>query len=267
MTAGTVAELATSSRSVRRWAVGSLVAAAAVALYAHAWGDTDVSLGALTGGTHSMWDIVHRSQPPARSVLDDSIRGAVVTFDTALLGTTVAFVGALLLTPLAARNTAPNRLVCEAARVVIGLARAIPSVVFALVFITAVGLGPFPAVCALAVHSIGTMGKLFAETVEDMDTGPVDALRVSGARPLQVFLHGVLPGIAPQVVSQSLYRLDNNVRDGLVMGFVGAGGIGFMIFDSINLFQYKQVTTELIVMLALLLGVERLSSLLRRRIA
>jgi phosphonate transport system permease protein len=148
----------------------------------------------------------------------------------------------------------------------IAVTRTIPSFIFALYFVTAVGLGPFAAVLALAVHSIGTLGKLFAETVEEMDTGPVDALRAAGASRLQVFVHAVLPGVATAFVDLVLYRFDVNVRDSLVTGIVGGGGIGFLIFNSMQLFQYREVSMELIVLLGLLLAVERISSLLRARI-
>jgi len=132
-------------------------------------------------------------------------------------------------------------------------------------FVTAVGLGPFAGVLALSVHSIGTLGKLFAETIEDMDMGPVNALRAAGAGRLQVFLHAVLPGVAPTFVSLSLYRFDVNVRDSLAAGFVGGAGIGFLLFNSIQLFQYRDAAMELLVLLILLLVVERISTLLRAR--
>jgi phosphonate transport system permease protein len=111
-----------------------------------------------------------------------------------------------------------------------------------------------------------TLGKLFAETIEEMDMGPVDALRASGAGRFQVFVHAVLPGVAPSFVSLSLYRFDVNVRDSLATGFVGGGGIGFLLFNSIQLFQYRQAAMELLVMLVLLLAVERVSTLLRKNI-
>jgi phosphonate transport system permease protein len=245
------------------WLAGASVAAA---VYVHAWLDTHASVGALVTGYHGISDILRRSVPPSTHVLSDSISASVVTLDTALLGTTAALVLSLLLTPFAARNIAPNRFVHELARIVIGITRAVPDLIFALIFVTAVGLGPFAGVLALAVHSIGTLGKLFAETVEDMDMGPVDALRVAGASRLQIFLHAVLPGVAPTFVSLLLYRFDVNVRSSLVLGFVGAGGIGFLIFNSMQLFQYREVFTELAVVLALVLLVERMSTLLRARI-
>jgi len=243
-----------------------LIGAAIVALYVQAWIKTEISVSSLVTGYHGMLDIIRRSVPPSTDVLGDSLRQSVVTLDTALWGATFGVFLALLLTPFAARNIAPNRVVYECARVIIGIARAIPDLIFALIFVTAVGLGPFPGVLALTVGTVGTLGKLFAETIEDMDMGPVDALRVSGASKTQVFLHAVIPGVLPTFVSLVLYRLDHNVRSGLVLGFVGAGGIGFMIFNSMQLFQYQQVFTELLVVLAMVLIVERVSTALRTRI-
>jgi phosphonate transport system permease protein len=262
-----IAELAGGgTRRRARMLVWIVVIAGGAALYVHAWEDTHSSFGSLITGYHGMADILRRSYPPSSHILRDSIRASIVTFDTALLGTTFALLFSLVLAPLAARNMTPNRVVYELSRVVIGVTRAIPDLIWALLFVTAVGLGPFPGVLALAVHSVGTLGKLFAETIEDMDMGPVDALRISGASRTQVFLHAVLPGGSPTFVSLTLYRFDVNFRSSLVLGFVGAGGIGFLIFNSMQLFQYREVAMELLVVLVLVLVVERLSSLLRARI-
>jgi phosphonate transport system permease protein len=242
-----------------------VLAAGAVGIYVHAWDD----VGAYFPDSHSisnLGDLIRRSVPPSPNVLHDSLTASIVTLDTALLGTTFALVASLLVAPLAARNLSPHRLVYELARVLIAVTRTIPSFIFALYLVTVVGLGPYAAAVALAVHSIGTLGKLFAETIEDMDMGPVDALRASGASRLQVFLHAVLPGVAPSFVGLSLYCFDVNVRDSLATGFVGGGGIGFLLFNSIQLFQYREAAMELTVMLVVLLAVERVSTLLRARI-
>jgi phosphonate transport system permease protein len=149
---------------------------------------------------------------------------------------------------------------------VIGITRAIPDFVFALIFLVAVGLGPYSIVLAIAAHTIGVLGKLFAEAVEDMDMGPVDALRAAGAGRTQVFVHGVMPGIAATLTGLSLYRLDTNLRSALYLGALGGGGLGFILYNSLQLFQYKQATTELLVLLVMLLLVERVSLLLRQRL-
>lgn len=242
------------------------VAAGAGWIYWHAWNDIGGSIGSLFSSAGNLGDLLRRSSPPDTRVFREAVHASIVTLDTALVGTTIGLVLSLLITPFAARNLSPHRLVYEATRVVIAFTRTIPAFIFALYMVVVVGLGPYPVALALAIHSVGTLGKLFAETIEDMDMGPVDALRAAGAGRLQVFLHAVLPGVAPSFVSLSLYRFDVNVRDSLAAGFVGGAGIGFLLFNSIQLFQYRDAAMELTVMLVLLLAVERVSTVLRKRI-
>lgn len=253
-------------RSTRSRVIAFVVIAAIVALFVHAWQDTQVSIPAVFTGFHNTIDLLRRAWPPSGSVFTDSIRASILTFDTAFLGTVGALAFSLLLVPFAARNISPHRAAYEAARLVIGILRAIPDFVFALIFLVAVGLGPFSVVLAIAAHTIGVLGKLFAEAVEDMDMGPVDALRASGATRTQVFVHAILPAIAATFTGLALYRLDTNVRSVLYLGAIGGGGLGFLLFDSMQLFQYQQATTELGVLLVLLLVVERASLFIRQRI-
>jgi phosphonate transport system permease protein len=257
---------ARDSAGIGRKLVWLGVAAGAGWIYWHAWDDIGGSFGTLFSSAGNLGDLLRRSSPPNTGIFHNSVDASIVTLDTALIGTTVGLVLSLLITPFAARNLSPHRLVYEAARVVIAFTRTIPSFIFALYMVVVVGLGPYPVALALAIHSVGTLGKLFAETIEDMDMGPVNALRAAGAGRLQVFLHAVLPGVAPSFVSLSLYRFDVNVRDSLAAGFVGGAGIGFLLFNSIQLFQYRDAAMELTVMLVLLLAVERISTLLRARI-
>jgi phosphonate transport system permease protein len=256
----------TPPRSVRRRLFGLAAFVAGAAVFIHAWTNTGASVSAFISGFHNTVALLARAVPPDWSVLGDSIRASVLTFDTALLGTAFALVLSLVLAPLAARNLTPHRLAYEGARLVIGVTRAVPDFVFALIFLVAVGLGAFAVVLAIAAHTVGVLGKLFAEAIEDMDMGPVDALRAAGASRTQVFLHAVLPGIAVTFTGLSLYRLDTNVRSVLYLGAIGGGGLGFLLYDSLQLFQYQQATTELLVLLVLLLLVERVSLLLRQRI-
>jgi phosphonate transport system permease protein len=244
----------------------ALVSAGVVALYVQAWNKTDVALSELVSGFHNLTRIVGEMFPPDWSVLRPSISAAVVTFDTALLGTTFAFVISLVLAPFAARNITPHRVLFEVSRALMGFARTIPLWVSGLLFLVAVGISPFAGVLALALETVGVLTKLYAEAIEEMDMGPVDALRVSGARRTQVFLHGVLPAVAPTFVGLVIYRMDSNVRAALILSAFGAGGIGFLLFNSIELFQWPQVGTELIVMFVMVLLVERVSIMARGRI-
>ncbi|HEY2132545.1 MAG TPA: phosphonate ABC transporter, permease protein PhnE [Acetobacteraceae bacterium] len=221
----------------------------------------------LVTGIHGMADIITRASPPDFSKLPDLLWPALETVDIGLFGTVAGVLLALPLAILAARNTAPARSLYVLARAVIAFCRAVPDLVWALLFVTAVGLGPFPGALAISVHSIGMLGRLFAEVIEDMDTGPVEALTTTGAGRLQVFSHAVVPTVLPSLLGIALYRLDENIRSSLILGFVGAGGLGFELLTAMNLFQYKTVSMTLLVTFVLVMAAERLSAELRRRVA
>jgi phosphonate transport system permease protein len=221
----------------------------------------------LITGIHGMADIIRRATPPDFSKLDTALWPALETVDIAIFGTIAGVIMAVPLAVLAAANVTPSRALYYIARGIIGFARAVPDLVWALLFVTAVGLGPFPGGLALAVHSIGMLGRLFAETIEHMDMAPVDALALTGARRVQIFTHGIVPSILPSLLGISLYRLDENIRSSLVLGFVGAGGIGFQLLTAMNLFQYQEVSLLLIVTFVIVLTVERMSAAARARLA
>jgi phosphonate transport system permease protein len=221
----------------------------------------------LITGIHGMADLIWRAVPPDFSKLPAAVWPTLQTVDIALFGTMVGIVIAVPLALLAAANMTPSRFAYYVARSVIGFTRAVPDLVWALLFVTAVGLGPFPGGLALGVHSVGMLGRLFAETIEQMDMGPIHALELTGARRIQVFTHGIIPTILPTLLGISLYRLDENIRSSLVLGFVGAGGIGFQLLTAMNLFQYQEVSLLLIIIFVIVLGAERASATLRERLA
>ncbi|HTQ82479.1 MAG TPA: phosphonate ABC transporter, permease protein PhnE [Pseudolabrys sp.] len=221
----------------------------------------------LITGIHGMADIIRRAVPPDFSKLPNTLWPALETVDIAIFGTLAGVIMAIPLAVLAAANVTPSRSMYYLARGIIGFTRAVPDLVWALFFVTAVGLGPFPGGLALAVHSIGMLGRLFAETIEHMDMAPIDALALTGARRIQIFTHGVVPSVLPSLLGISLYRLDENIRSSLVLGFVGAGGIGFQLLAAMNLFQYREVSLLLIVVFVIVVTVERLSAFLRQRLA
>jgi phosphonate transport system permease protein len=221
----------------------------------------------LITGVHGMADLIRRAMPPDFSKLPSTFWPTLQTVDIALFGTLVGIILAVPLALLAAANVTPSRYAYYGARAIIGFARAVPDLVWALLFVTAVGLGPFPGGLALGVHSVGMLGRLFAETIEQMDMAPIHALELTGARRIQVFSHGIVPSILPTLLGISLYRLDENIRSSLVLGFVGAGGIGFQLLTAMNLFQYQEVSLLLIIIFVIVLGAERMSAALRERLA
>ncbi len=220
----------------------------------------------LITGFHGMVDIISRATPPDFSKLPDTLWPALETIDIAIFGTLAGVCMALPLAVLAAANVTPSRVLYYLSRGIIGFTRAVPDLVWALLFVTAVGLGPFPGGLALAVHSIGMLGRLFAETIENMDMAPIDALALTGANRMQVFTHGVVPSVLPALAGIGLYRLDENIRSSLVLGFVGAGGIGFQLLTAMNLFQYREVSLLLILIFVIVFAAERLSAVCRERL-
>jgi phosphonate transport system permease protein len=221
----------------------------------------------LITGAHGMVDILSRAMPPAFNELVPNLWPVLETIDLAIFGTVFGVLLAFPLSLMAAANMTPARPLYIGARAFIGITRAVPDLVWALLFVTAVGLGPFPGALALAVHSVGMLGRLFSEVIEDMDMGPVEALTLTGAGRLQIFTHAVVPGVLPSLLGISLYRFDENLRSSLVLGFVGAGGIGFSLLTAMNLFQYQTVSMLLIVTFALVACAERISAYLRNKVA
>lgn len=257
-------------RSPRTLAVGGAVVAVLVALHVAAWIGTGMDLGMLVDGWHGMVRFVSEAVPPDLAwnpVVKDGLHACLVTLWIGLLGTTLSIPFTIVLCALGSRAVNGNAAVYQAARGVMSFLRAVPDVVFALVFVTAVGLGPFAGVLALVCNNTGVMGKLWSEAMEEVDDGPAQALRIAGASRAQLVAHAVLPACVPQLVGLVLYRLDVNVRASLVLGLVGAGGIGFLINQSIQEFRFDQMLTYILMVLVLVVAVDLLSSFVRRRLA
>ncbi|POM23386.1 Phosphate-import permease protein PhnE [Actinomadura rubteroloni] len=257
-------------RSPRTLAAGTVVAAVVVGLHVAAWRGTEMDLGMLADGWHGMARFVSEAVPPDLTwdpVVRDGLKACLVTLWTGLLGTTLSIPFTAVLCALGSRAVNGDATVYQAARGIMSFLRAVPDVVFALVFVTAVGLGPFAGVLALVCNNTGVMGKLWSEAMEEADDGPAQALRIAGAGRAQLVAHAVLPACLPQLVGLALYRLDVNVRASLVLGLVGAGGIGFLINQSIQEFRFDQMLTYILMVLVLVVAVDLLSSLVRRRLA
>lgn len=155
------------------------------------------------------------------------------TLQIAIWGTLLGVLLAIPLSFLAARNLSRNRWVFHTTRQALNFTRSINELILALIFVSAVGLGPFPGVLALALHGLGMLGKFFAESIEDIDQGPIEALQATGARPLQVIVFGVLPQVITAWIAVILYRFEVNLRSATVLGMVGAGGLGFELVSSL----------------------------------
>ena len=242
-------------------------AALFVAIAALAWTawDTGSDPIRLVRGLPWIVDILRRMLPPDLSVLPAALLGAVKTVEIALLGTAVAAVLALPLGFLSARNVAPAS-VFHPARATLNFFRSVDTLVYALVFVAAVWLGPFPGVLAVIAYTTTSLAKLYSEAIEGIERGPVDAITATGATRLQILKFGVLPQVLPLFLSYVLYRLETNIRAATVLGFVGAGGIGFYLQTYLRAIEYAAASTVLLVTVLMVMVVDALSSKLRARL-
>ncbi len=220
----------------------------------------------LSNGLPQIGDFIQRSVPPDLSIVPMLLAPAVETLQIALWGTLLGIVFAVPLAFLAARNLHGNRWLYAGTRQLLNVIRSINELILALVFVSAVGLGPFPGVLALALHGVGMLGKFFADSIEEIDQGPIEALQATGARPLQVIAFGVLPQVITAWIAVVLYRFEVNLRSATVLGMVGAGGLGFELVSSLKLFKYQQTATCIIVITLMVIAADLVSSQLRRRI-
>ncbi len=191
------------------------------------------------------------------------IGATLETLQMALAGTFLALLVAFPLGFLAARNTTPHRFVYYGVRSALNLVRTIPDLALGLLFVAAVGLGAFAGTLALAIHTATVLAKLLSESVENIDEGVVEAIHATGAGYSQMLSFAVLPQILPDLISFTLYRLETNIRAASVLGLIGAGGIGYLMNTSFRTFQYQEAAAIVLVLIALVMLVDHLSSRLR----
>ncbi len=191
-------------------------------------------------------------------------RGTLETIAISAIGTMLAaLLGLLIALPAAGRFGVIPRVI---ARLLLNFLRSIPELVWAALMVFAAGLGPLAGTLALAWHTTGVIGRLFAETLENTPPEPAQALRFTGSRPSLAFLYGTMPNVIPQLVAYSLYRWEINIRMAAILGFVGAGGLGQMLYVSLSLFQQPQAMTVIAAMLILVAIVDGASAWLRQRL-
>lgn len=247
----------------RQFLLGGLIVITA-AIWA-AWG-TEFSLVKLANGLPAFFDLMGRMLPPDINVVPSLMGPMIETLEMALLGTTIPIFFALPLAFLSAINTTPHPLVSILVRTLIGALRTVPELIWAMVLVTAVGLGPFPGVIALTLHSIGGLGKFYYEAIESTDPGIMEAMEATGANRFKVILYGVMPNVLPLMMSSTLFYWEYNNRASTVLGLVGAGGIGLALTHALQDFRYTEVMTCLIMIVLILVVIDRFSAFLRGRI-
>jgi len=205
--------------------------------------------------------------PQNWAILGEVAYQTMVTIQIAWIGTLAAAAVALPLSFAAARTIAPTISVGASLRFFFNVNRSVHMLIVALIMVTVVGLGPLAGMLAVALHSIGSLGKLFTEAIEGVDRGPIEALESVGATRVQVVRWGVFPQAVPYLISYFFYSFEQNIRSAVVLGFVGAGGIGFLLLDYMRQFQYHNVSIILVVIVMLVMVMDYLSGRLRKAAA
>jgi phosphonate transport system permease protein len=241
----------------------------AVAIVAVLW-FTAAQIGlnpiALAKGIPFMADFFSRMFPPDLTHLPLLRDATIETIQIAVWGTLIAIVLSVPFALLGAKNTTPHPLVFHATRLFLNALRAINELVFALIFVAAVGLGPFAGVLAIALHATGMLAKFCAEEIEGVDRGPIEAMQAAGAGRLQVILFGIVPQVIPAFISYSIYRFDVSIRAATILGLVGAGGLGFSLIKTMKLFKYHETATCILVIFAIVLVSDWVCARVRARI-
>lgn len=237
-----------------------------VIIYYWAISGTNISPTDFAKGIPFMVDFIKRMFPPDISNLGRFLLKAVETLQMAIVGSTLGAVIALPLSFLAARNIMPNKIVYHTVRTFFDACRGINEIVWGLIFVSMVGLGPFPGVLALAAHVTGALGRYFSESIETVDPEIIKAIVSTGANKIQVIVRGILPQVKPLFINYMLYYLENNFRAATVLGLVGAGGIGMELITSMRLFRNQEVLTILIIMVTIVTLIDRFSAYIRKRI-
>ena len=252
--------LAQEQKQVTTSKIVFLIITIAVLIFSFIQSELNFPLLLQQGG--NMVEYVQSYFPPDFSYWKTYLEDTLITVSMGIWGTLLAAISAVPLSVLASENVCPVWIV-QPTRRLLDAMRAINEVVFALVFVVAVGLGPFAGVMALFIHTAGALGKLFSEAVEAIEPGQVEGVRATGASKIQEIVFGIIPQVIPLWTSFTLYRFESNVRAASVLGIVGAGGIGVSLYQSFQSFDYGKVCAILIILILATTIIDTISAKLR----
>ena len=211
-------------------------------------------------------DILGRMIPPDFSNFESLFFSMLETIEIAILGTFLAIVISIPIALFSARNLAPNFFIFLIARTITIFFRAIPEFIMAMILVIAIGFGAMPGVLALGFHTMGFLAKFYAEDIEHVNKGPIEALKSSGASKRQVIAFAIIPQIIPSFIANNLYILDRNVRMATMLGIVGAGGIGYELQSSFRMFEYQRVSAIIIIIFITIFLIDHISSFIRSKV-
>jgi phosphonate transport system permease protein len=253
-------------RGSRISATKLLIAGVLAFVYWEALKGTNVNLAELMFGLPAVWSLLRDMFPPDWSFLK-SLGGPVIqTLQIGIIATVSAAILSVPLAFLAAKNVSPHFAIYLPVRLVLTIFRGVSELIWALLIVVAVGLGPFAGVIALIIFCVGMIGKLVADAVESVDPGPLEAMSAAGASRWKVFLYGAWPQVLPLYLSYCLYYWDHNTRQAVVLGFVGAGGVGYTLFFNLSSYFFDKAMMSMIVLVVMIIAIDRFCLFLRRKI-
>jgi len=251
-----------SSPSIFVW----VVIISFAAFFIQGFTSADINGARLLQGMSNLGGFFNQAWPPSTGRLEPIMWAMIETLNMAIVG---VFFGVLLSLPFAllcSRNTSPNALVRWVSRMVVATLRTVPDLVWALIFVVAVGLGPLAGILAIIMDTIGFCARFFSERIEEIRSGPSEALSSTGAGRMSVIFGAIIPESMASITATSLYSVEKAIRSAVVLGLVGAGGIGVELSTSMRMFRYDQAMTIILVILVVVIAVEQVSSAIRKRI-
>lgn len=244
-----------------------LIIAVVVFLYILAVIETDANPLRVINGFEHIWNFVKDDLfPPNLDYFTRVWEPLLETWNIAIFGTTFGAILALPVSFLAAGNVNTNKFLYRIFRFLFNIIRTVPEVILAVLFVALVGIGDVSGIMALTVLTIGIVGKLLSESIESIDPGPIEAIQASGGNKLQVIRYAVIPQVLPQYVSYTLYSLEINVKASVILGFVGAGGIGIILRQQLGMFNYDRVATIILTIFIVVTIIDFISNRLRERL-
>ncbi|GGC63225.1 phosphonate ABC transporter, permease protein PhnE [Marinobacter halophilus] len=235
-------------------------------LFFQGFSSAEISLERLVKGARNLSTFLGQAIPPDWSNMDVIANAMLETLYMAIVGVTVGIVLSVPFALLASRNTAPHPIVRTITRFMIATMRTIPDLIWALIFVVAVGLGPLAGILAIILDTIGFAARFFSERIEEVRPGPANALTASGAGRVSVIMGAILPETLASMSATSLYSVEKAIRSAVTLGLVGAGGIGVELSTAMRLFQFDKAFSIIIVVLLVVIGFEQLSSMIRKRV-
>ena len=230
------------------------------------WAVTGLDLNSrmLSGGLRGLYDFIKLSFPLDFSILPSLINPFFQTFQIAIISIFFSTLFGLIIAPFAASNLIKNKILCQMVKTLLGILRGVPPLLYALIFVATVGLGPLAGALGLILHCTGAIGRFFSEAMEAVNMSAIESMKIDGANKFQVYIHGVIPGCGEYIVGYILYYFEYCIRTSTILGLVGAGGLGYKLISDMRLFRYDRAVVTFLVILAVIIIIDRISLLIRK---